>query len=189
MQTMFDWLFAHNLFIPTSPPFSFYQFTAWIPIAHLYCPYSWGFPNVWFLPSLPGSSGCKEQPRIWFSHCQAKPGPKARVPLHHQRSVANLISQPAPQKHAMRPSLRTPVPSITEQWKRSLLDLHLTQVMLWLSQSGFLINVRNKTRSVAVTQKAPPGSPVEVLIRGPSTLCSRVTLSHLCSSGPPCSHS
>lgn len=41
----------------------------------------------------------------------------------------------------MRPSLCTPVPFITEQQKQSLLDLHLTRVMLWLSQSGFLINV------------------------------------------------
>ena len=29
--------------------------------------------------------------------------------------LQTLLSQTAPQKHAMRPSLRTPVPSITEQ--------------------------------------------------------------------------
>ena len=51
----------------------------------------------------PGSSAQKEQPRVWFSHRQAKPASQVSVPLHYRPPVANPLLLAASLRRSIPP--------------------------------------------------------------------------------------
>lgn len=53
----------------------------------------------------PGSSAREEPPRVWFSHCQAKPASQVSVPLHYQPPVANPLLLSAGLHRSIPPGL------------------------------------------------------------------------------------